>query len=113
MSWGDKERWAYEVSHHGASIHESSSSVRPLYAINEAAVAIDLCSVKDFVVMTNKANRACPVIAVGSPVGVCLVSRVLGQPGSELEECSSRYSILVVISFVEGKNLPAQASAAV
>ena len=114
--WGDKERWAYEVSHHGASIHECSSSVRPLCAINEAALCLAHCarySVKDFVVITNKTNRACPVIAFGSPVGICLVSRVPGQAGSELEECSVRYSILVVISWLEGENLRTQASTAV
>lgn len=105
------ESWAYEVGHHGASIHESSSGVRPLQMIDLAAIAFDQCSVKNPVVMINKTNRACPVIAFGSPVGVGLVSRVPSQPGGKLEECPSRYSVLVVVSLVEVENLPAQAPA--
>ena len=59
--------------------------------------------------MTDQTNGARPVVAFGSPVGVCLVSSVPSQPGGELKECSRRYSVLVVVSSVEGENLPSQA----
>ena len=77
------------------------------------AVVTGQCSVKDLVVVADEANRACPIVALRSPVGVCLVARVPGQPGCELKEGPLRQSLLVVIPLVEGENLPAQTTATI
>ena len=76
-----------------------------------AAIVSGRCSVEDPVVIADKTNRACPIVALSSPVGVCLVARVPGQPGGELKERPMRQSLLVVIPLIEGENLPAQATA--
>ena len=101
----------YKVGHHGASIHKCSCGISPLYTINHVAIVLNQCPFEDLVVLTEETSRACPVIAFSSPVGVCLVSRVPSQPSCKLEERPGRYSIFVVVSFIEGEYLPAKAPA--
>ena len=78
-----------------------------------AAIVPDRCSVEDLVVITDEPHGACPIVAFSSPVGVCLVARVPGQPGRELKEHPIRQSLLVVVTTIEGENLPAQATATI
>ena len=103
----------YKVGHHGTSVHECSSSVRPLYVIQLAAIVTGRCSVEDPVVIGDKTDRPCPIVALSSPVGICLVARVPGQPGCKLKEGPLRQSLLVIVPLIEGENLPAQATATV
>ena len=81
--------------------------------IQLAAIFTGRCSVKDPVVIADETDRACPIVALGGPVGVCMVACVPGQPGCELKQRPLRKSLLVVVSLVEGENLPAQATATV
>ena len=76
-----------------------------------ATIIAGRCSVKDLVVITDEPHRARPIVAFGSPVGVCLIVREFGQPGCELKEGSMRQSLLVIVPVVKGEDLPVQATA--
>ena len=51
-----------------------------------AAIVLGRYSVEDLVVFADQSHSAGPLVAFSSPVGVCLVARVPGQPSCELKE---------------------------
>ena len=100
------------VPHDSRGVQHHACAVRPLHMIQLGAVLRVVCSVEDLVVRTQQANTGHPVPSLVDPVGVGLIAGVGVQASGKVKKSSIGRRVLVVVTVVEGENLPSQSSTA-
>lgn len=101
-----------EVVHVGGAHQEGAGVVGPLDQRRVRAVGGGVGAVVDGPGGAHELGGGPPVPGLSGPVGVGLVAGVAGQSGCELEEATVGDAVLVVVSFVEGEDLPPEPSVA-
>jgi hypothetical protein len=86
--------------------------VSPLDVVDRRAVLCVIGSVVEVVVLAHKSYRKLPLPSLLSPIRVGVVPEVLVESRSDVEETAVGDGVLVVVSVVEGEDLPPQTSAA-
>jgi len=64
------------------------------------------------VLRANCSNSERPIPSLHRPIGVSCIISVPSQPGGNVEEAALRDGVLVIVSIVEGENLPLETSTA-
>ena len=103
---------AYEVVHVRAAGDQGADVVGPVRFDRTGAVASPRRAVPDLVVGCQNGRTGDPVVCLLGPVCVSLVAGVSCESCGELEESSVRNRVLVVVTSVEGVNLPSESSVA-
>lgn len=101
-----------EVVHVGGPHEEGAGVVGPLDGGWVRAVAVRFGAVVDGPCGRHELRGCPPVPRLLGPVGVRLVAGVAGQSGCELEEATVGDAVLVIVSVVEGEDLPSESTVA-
>lgn len=75
---------------------------------NAGAIRSDVCTVVDLSLRSDQPDALGPIVDLLRPVRVGLVAGEMGQPRCQFEELTIRHAVLVVVSAVEGEDLPSQ-----
>ena len=101
-----------EVVHDGAAVEDGAEVLGPLDVVEGATVLVGVGAVPDSEICVDHASGLHPGICLLGPIGVGLVTRVLGKTRGELEEDTVRDGVFIIVASIEGENLPAETTAA-
>ena len=79
--------------------------------VDVAAIDGRIGPVVEFVVLVHETNRSRPVVHRVGPLRIGLIVGVPCQSCRHVEEAAIRDGILVIVTVVEGENLPSETSA--
>ena len=99
------------VPHSGGTKKMNSSIVRPLNMVELCAIDLVIATVVEVVVIAHQSNVMSPLEGLLGPLDVGLVSSVSSKTSSDVEEGAVGDGVLVIVSVVEGEDLPSQTSA--
>lgn len=86
--------------------------ISPLDVIDRTAVLGIVGSVVVVIIRTHEPNSEFPVPGLLSPVGIGVVTKILVESGGNVKETAVGNGVLVVVTIVEGIDLPSQTSSA-
>ena len=99
----------YNVVHHGSTIEIDACIVAPLQLPNHGAVLSLICTivkVKAIFPILDVAHSNCPVPGPLSPFNVRGISSISAQACCDIEEAAIRDGVFIIVSAIEGKDLP-------
>ena len=103
---GDLVRKTYVIVHICGTHEHSANVVCPLQPNRNGAVILDLCAIEDFVFIGEKRGGNHPSVGLICPVRISLIARIPGKPGRKLKEPRIGDAVFIIISFIEGEDLP-------
>ncbi len=89
-----------------STVHVNSEAIRPLHAIDLAAVLQIIRAIIDIVIAIDEADCRTPIPGFDSPVEVCRIACKASKAGGQLEECTIGYRVFVVVPVVKSEYLP-------
>ncbi len=106
-------RKSYVVVHGGRSQQENASIVGPLHFVDVATIQRSVRTIIKEVLLIHQTTGLRPIEGLLGPLCVAVVPSVQGETSAKVEEASIRDGVLVVITSIEGEDLPSQATVAV
>ena len=103
---------SYVVVHVRGADEEGAGVIRPQIVVETRAVDRVVSTVVEEVVRAAEADLAAPVPHPVGPLCVCVVAGVGGQSSGHVEEAAVRDCVLVIVTVVEGEDLPFQPAGA-
>lgn len=102
--------FAGDVPHGRCTKQENACIVRPLDLRGAGAILRRVRSIVNVVIVCHESGSFHPVPCLDGPVRVRRVSSIHGKPSPQIEESTIGNGVFVVVSIVEGENLPPQST---
>ena len=104
---------AYIIVHDGCTEQEYSRVVGPLELVDVAAILCCMGSIIEVVIVIHHLYFLCPIERLFGPLRIAVIASIQSQTSTKVEEASIRDGILVIVSGIEGEDLPSQATVAI